>query len=99
MKIQYFPDTDSLHIALSERDSDSSEALSENLVVDKAAGSRFGLIAHQSSSWVSRSRAWGSVGVTPAGSAERAVDLAGEVGLEIGTGHGSTLKEPAAANL
>jgi uncharacterized protein YuzE len=34
MKIQYFPDTDTLHIALSERDSDSAEALSENLVVD-----------------------------------------------------------------
>lgn len=34
MKIQYFPDTDTLHIALSERDSDSSEALSENLLVD-----------------------------------------------------------------
>jgi uncharacterized protein YuzE len=34
MKIQYFPDTDTLYIALSERDSDSSETLSENLVVD-----------------------------------------------------------------
>ena len=57
---------DSLHIALSERDSDSSEALSENLVVDKAAGSHFGLIAHQSSSWVSSRRGWGrgSVRVT-----------------------------------
>ena len=57
MKIQYFPDTDTLHIALSERDSDSSEALSEDLVVDKAAGNRFGSMAHQSSSWVSSSRA------------------------------------------
>ena len=34
VRIRYFPETDTLHIALSEWDSDSSEALHENLVVD-----------------------------------------------------------------
>lgn len=34
MKIRYFPDTDTLHIALADRMSTSSEAINENLVVD-----------------------------------------------------------------
>jgi uncharacterized protein YuzE len=34
MKIRYFPDTDTLYIALAERDSSSSEAISDNLIVD-----------------------------------------------------------------
>ena len=34
MKIQYFPDTDTLYIGLADRESDSSEAVSDNLIVD-----------------------------------------------------------------
>lgn len=34
MKIRYFPDTDTLYIALAERASTSSEAISDNLIVD-----------------------------------------------------------------
>jgi uncharacterized protein YuzE len=34
MRIRYFPDTDTLHIALADRTSTSSEAVSENLIVD-----------------------------------------------------------------
>mgnify|MGYP006278389719 CR=1 FL=1 len=34
MKIQYFPDTDSLYIELADRVSSSSEAISDNLIVD-----------------------------------------------------------------
>ncbi len=34
MKIRYFPDTDTLTIALAERASTSSEAISDNLIVD-----------------------------------------------------------------
>jgi uncharacterized protein YuzE len=34
MKIHYFPDTDTLYIALAERDSCSSEAISDNLIID-----------------------------------------------------------------
>jgi uncharacterized protein YuzE len=34
MKIRYFPDTDTLYIALAERDSSSSEAINDNLIVD-----------------------------------------------------------------
>jgi len=34
MKIRCFPDTDTLHIALAEQDSSSSEAISDNLIVD-----------------------------------------------------------------
>mgnify|MGYP000937491280 CR=1 FL=1 len=34
MKIRYFPDTDTLHIALADRSSSCSEAISENLIVD-----------------------------------------------------------------
>jgi len=34
MKIRYFSDTDTLYIALAERDSSSSEAISDNLIVD-----------------------------------------------------------------
>ena len=34
MKIRYFPDTDTLYIALAERGSSSSEAISDNLIVD-----------------------------------------------------------------
>jgi uncharacterized protein YuzE len=34
MKIRYFPDTDTLHIALADRISSCSEAISENLIVD-----------------------------------------------------------------
>ncbi|MEY4802512.1 MAG: hypothetical protein RLZZ274_1243 [Cyanobacteriota bacterium] len=34
MKIRYFPDTDTLHIELADRVSSSSEAVSDNLIVD-----------------------------------------------------------------
>lgn len=34
MKIRYFPDTDTLYIALAERENSSSEAISDNLIVD-----------------------------------------------------------------
>ncbi|MFO7630364.1 MAG: DUF2283 domain-containing protein [Prochlorococcaceae cyanobacterium] len=34
MKIHYFPDTDTLYIALADRLSSSSEAMGENLIVD-----------------------------------------------------------------
>jgi uncharacterized protein YuzE len=34
MKIQYFSDTDTLYIALADRASQSSEAITENLIVD-----------------------------------------------------------------
>ncbi|WP_315858399.1 MULTISPECIES: DUF2283 domain-containing protein [unclassified Cyanobium] len=34
MKIRYFPDTDTLYIELADRVSSSSEALSDNLIVD-----------------------------------------------------------------
>jgi len=34
MKIRYFPDTDTLYIALADRVSSSSEAVSDNLIVD-----------------------------------------------------------------
>ena len=34
MRIRYFPDTDTLHIALADRTSTSSEAISDNLIVD-----------------------------------------------------------------
>lgn len=34
MRIRHFPDTDTLHIALADRTSTSSEAVSDNLVVD-----------------------------------------------------------------
>ena len=34
MRIRYFPDTDTLHIALADRTSTSSEAVSDNLIVD-----------------------------------------------------------------
>jgi uncharacterized protein YuzE len=34
MKIRYFPDTDTLYIELSDRLSSSSEAVSDNLIVD-----------------------------------------------------------------
>lgn len=34
MKIRYFPDTDTLYIALSERESVTSEAIKDNLIVD-----------------------------------------------------------------
>ncbi len=34
MKIRYFPDTDTLHIELADRVSSSSEAMSDNLIVD-----------------------------------------------------------------
>ena len=34
MKIRYFPDTDSLYIALADRVSSSSEAISDNLIID-----------------------------------------------------------------
>ncbi len=40
MKIRYFPDTDTLYIALAERDSSSSEAISDNLIVDFDAQGR-----------------------------------------------------------
>jgi uncharacterized protein YuzE len=34
MKIQYFPDTDTLYIHLADRPSIESEAINENLIVD-----------------------------------------------------------------
>ncbi len=34
MKIRYFPETDTLHIALTDRDSSCSEAINDNLIVD-----------------------------------------------------------------
>jgi uncharacterized protein YuzE len=34
MKIRYFPDTDTLYIELADRVSRSSEAVSDNLIVD-----------------------------------------------------------------
>ena len=34
MKIQYFPDTDTLHIDLADRPSTESEVISESLMVD-----------------------------------------------------------------
>ena len=34
MKISYFPDTDTLHLALADRDSTRSEAINDNLIVD-----------------------------------------------------------------
>ena len=34
MKIRYFPDTDTLYIALADRLSSRSEAITENLIVD-----------------------------------------------------------------
>ena len=34
MKIQYFPDTDTLYIDLSNRQAVASETMSENLIVD-----------------------------------------------------------------
>ena len=34
MKIRYFPDTDTLYIELADRLSSSSEAVSDNLIVD-----------------------------------------------------------------
>ena len=34
MKIRYVPDTATLYIALAERDSSSSEAINDNLIVD-----------------------------------------------------------------
>jgi len=34
MKIRYFPDTDTLYIELADRVSSSSEAVSDNLIVD-----------------------------------------------------------------
>jgi uncharacterized protein YuzE len=40
MKIRYFPDTDTLYIALAERDSSSSEVISDNLIVDFDAQGR-----------------------------------------------------------
>ena len=40
MKIRYFPDTDTLYIALAERESTSSEAISDNLIIDFDAQSR-----------------------------------------------------------
>ena len=40
MKIRYFPDTDTLYIALAERDSSSSQAISDNLIVDFDAQGR-----------------------------------------------------------
>ena len=40
MKIRYFPDTDTLYIALAERVSSSSEAISDNLIVDFDAQGR-----------------------------------------------------------
>ena len=44
MKIRYFPDTDTLHIALADRVSSSSEAISDNLIVDfDAEGKPVGL--------------------------------------------------------
>ena len=44
MKIRYFQDTDTLHIALADRVSSSSEAISDNLIVDfDAEGKPVGL--------------------------------------------------------
>ena len=40
MKIRYFPDTDTLYIALAERNRSSSEAISDNLIVDFDAQGR-----------------------------------------------------------
>ena len=40
MKIRYFPDTDTLYISLAKRDSSSSEAISDNLIVDLDAQGR-----------------------------------------------------------
>ena len=34
MKISYFPDTDTLYLALADRDSTRSEAINDNLIVD-----------------------------------------------------------------
>ena len=34
MKIQYFPDTDTLYIALASRPSTESETINENVIVD-----------------------------------------------------------------
>ncbi|MFN7899194.1 MAG: DUF2283 domain-containing protein [Synechococcaceae cyanobacterium] len=34
MKIRYFPDTDTIYIELADRVSSSSEAVSDNLIVD-----------------------------------------------------------------
>jgi len=34
MKIRYFPETDTLYITLADRVSSSSEAISDNLIVD-----------------------------------------------------------------
>jgi len=34
MKISYFPDTDTLHLALADRDSTCSETISDNLIID-----------------------------------------------------------------
>ena len=34
MKISYFPDTDTLYLALSDRDSTCSEAINDHVIVD-----------------------------------------------------------------
>ena len=34
MKISYFPDTDTLHLALADRDSACSETINDNLIID-----------------------------------------------------------------
>ena len=40
MKIRYFPDTDTLYIELADRLSSSSEAVSDNLIVDFDEGGK-----------------------------------------------------------
>ena len=40
MKIRYFPDTDTLYIELADRASSSSEAVSDNLIVDFDEGGK-----------------------------------------------------------
>ena len=40
MKIRYFPDTDTLHIELADRVGSSSEAMSDNLIVDTGVQSK-----------------------------------------------------------
>lgn len=40
MKIQYFPDTDTLYIDLANRPSTESEAISESLIVDLDSGGK-----------------------------------------------------------
>jgi uncharacterized protein YuzE len=40
MKIRYFPDTDTLYIELADRASNSSEAVSDHLIVDFDEGGK-----------------------------------------------------------